>query len=151
MTNRVRCFALLALAALLAPAAAGAAPFPGFPAPAAEPRVPVSLLARPFSWFDPSRLQMGSTVSVGTGFGGTTQGLQVTSFTYRFRSPLLMRVNVGNAFGAGRGDGKFFLEGLDLQWRPSGSTFLQVQFRDVRSPLQYSRDPYGIDPAYRGF
>lgn len=151
MRNRLRVACLLALGALLAPAAAPAATFPGFGPNLAQPRVPVSLLARPLSWFDPSRLQVGSTVAVGSGFGGGTQGLQVTSLTYRFQAPLVMSVKVGNAFGPGTRNGQFFLEGLDLRWKPSANTFFQVQFQDVRSPLQLSRDPYGFDRAHLGW
>jgi hypothetical protein len=151
MPMRLRIACALACAALLAPLAASASTFPGFGPELAQPRVPVSLLARPFSWFDPSRLQIGSTVSVGSGFSGGTAGLQVTSFTYRFQSPLVMSVRVGNAFGAGARDGSPFLEGLDMRWKPSASTFLQVQFRDVRSPLQYSRDPFGFGGSPWGY
>uniref|UniRef100_A0A832MKT2 Uncharacterized protein n=1 Tax=Eiseniibacteriota bacterium TaxID=2212470 RepID=A0A832MKT2_UNCEI len=151
MRNRFRVACLFALGALLAPAVASAASFPGVGPDLAPPRVPVSLLARPLSWFDPSRLQIGSSVSVGSGFGGGAQGLQVTSLTYRFEAPLVMRVRVGNAFGPGTRNGQFFLEGLDLRWRPSANTFFQVQFQDVRSPLQLSRDPYGFDRAHPGW
>jgi hypothetical protein len=139
-----RAFLAAALCALLAsPAlAAGAPALSGF-----DPEVPVSAFARPASWFDPSRLQMSTTVSVGSGFGGTTSALQVTSFNYSFGAPLTMRVSLGNSLGTGGGNGSnFFLEGLALDFRPSASTSIRIQYRDLRSPLQY--DSGFIDPAY---
>jgi hypothetical protein len=151
MPMRLRIACALVSTALLVPVAASASSFPGYGPELAQPRVPVSLLARPFSWFEPSRLQIGSTVSVGTGFSGGAEGLQVTSFTYRFHKPLIMSVRLGNAFGAGARNGSPFLEGLDLQWKPSATTFFQVQFRDVRSPLQLARDPYGFGGSAWGY
>jgi hypothetical protein len=108
-----------------------------------SPRVPVSAFSSPASWLDPSRLRFSTSVSVGSGFGGT-QGLQVTSLSYQFKAPLAMRVSVGNAFGsaAANRNGSFFLEGLDVAWRPSKNSIFQVSFHDYRSPLQYGRDPF---------
>ena len=106
------------------------------------PRVPVSAFARPAAWFDPSRLHISTTVSVGTGWGGRTDALQVTSLSYQVASPLAVRVSVGNAFGASaaeRGRG-MFLEGFQLAYRPHPSLQFNIDYRDVRSPLQYS--PY---------
>ena len=56
---------LVAVLGVAAPARAGLLSDPesaGF-----TPRVPLSAFARPASWFDPSRLQLTSTVSVGSG------------------------------------------------------------------------------------
>lgn len=115
------------------------------------PRVPLSAFARPASWFDPSRLRLMSTVSVGSGFGGQTSALQVTRLSYQFGAPLTMSVSVGNTFGTfGSSNSSFFLEGLDVAWRPSKNTLFRVEMRDVRSPLQYGysnswghyRDPF---------
>src|SRR5260370_13780459 len=84
-----------------------------------QPRVPVSLLGSLgglANRFDPSRFHMSSTITVGSGYGGSgTGGLQVTSFSYQFRSPVAMSVRVGHAFGAGATNGSgVFLQGLDL-------------------------------------
>jgi hypothetical protein len=110
-----------------------------------SPRVPVSPLA--FRWFDPSRLQMTSTFSVGTGFGGRTDALQVTRFAYNFGAPLQLAVSVGNSFGpsAGLQQGKFFLEGLDATYRPNPNMVFQVHYQDYRSPLQrsFGAAPFG--------
>ena len=104
------------------------------------PSVPVSGFARPAAWFDPSRLHVSTTVSVGTGWGGGTNGLQVTSLSYQVARPLAVKVSVGNTFGANaanRANG-MFLEGLQLAYRPHPSFQINVDYRDIRSPLQYS-------------
>jgi hypothetical protein len=115
------------------------------------PRVPVSSLARPMVGVDPSRLHFSTTVSVGSGFGGRSEGLQVSRLSYDFGAPLSMSVSLGNAFGSstGRSGNAFFLEGLDLAWHPTASTVFQVRYQDLRSPLQYRDYRYsGVDPAY---
>lgn len=121
--------------------------FPSSESAGIVPRTPVSAFAIP-AWFDPARLKVSSSVSFGTGFGGGTAGLQVTSLAYQISTPLSMRVSVGNAFGSQsmRAGSGFFLEGLDLSYRPSASTFFQVSFHDYRSALQYGRDPYRRGP-----
>jgi hypothetical protein len=118
-----------------------------------SPRVPVSALARPAAWFDPSRLQVSTSVSVGSGFGGGTNALQITSFSYRFGTPLYMNVNVGNAWGPGSARGRsFFLQGLDVGYRPWPGLMFQVHYRDVRSPLQVPAGyGYGYGYADPGF
>lgn len=105
-----------------------------------EPLVPVSAFARPAGWFDSSRLRVSTTVSVGTGWGGGTDALQVTSLAYQLSSPLSVRLSVGNAFGSsavGNARG-IFLEGFAVAYRPHPSFQINVDYRDVRSPLQYS-------------
>jgi hypothetical protein len=129
---------VLAVAAAVSPAHAGELYEPG--AAGFSPRVPLSAFASPVTWFDPSRLHLSSTVSVGSGFGGTTSALQVTSLAYQFKAPFSMSVSVGNTFGfdgARSGGSPFFLEGLDLAWRPSKHALFRVEMHDVRSPLQY--------------
>jgi hypothetical protein len=110
------------------------------------PRVPVSSLAQAASWFDPSRFHLSTSVTMGSGFGGGAEGLQVTSLSYQFHAPVWMSVNVGNAWGASTsGSSGMFLEGLDLGMRPSSNFQLQVHYRNFRSPLQYDSlvRPYG--------
>lgn len=135
------------LAAALCCTAAPAVSAQGLDAPGLagfRPDVPVSAFARPAAWFDPSRLQMSTTVSVGSGFGGQTDALQVTTFDYRFAAPLRMQLIVGNSWGTGATDGSnFFLEGLALDYRPSASTSIRIQYRNLRSPLQYGYYGYG--------
>ncbi len=110
------------------------------------PRVPVSLLAAPAAWFDASRLHMSTTISVGSGWG-TTSALQSTSFQYQFRAPVAMSVTLGNQLGTGRvgNASSFFLQGLDLSWKPSGNSIVRLQYQDLRSPLQYG---YGYGYGY---
>ena len=111
---------------------------------ASSPRVPVSAFARPAAWLDPSRFQITSEFSFGTGFGGgPSSGLQVTRFQYHIGDPLAVRVSVGNTFGGPGARGSSpFLEGLDLSYRPFQSMLIQVRYQDVRSPLQYSRGDF---------
>lgn len=150
MTSRSAVLASLGAVCLALAAAPASAQFGsgGF-----QPAVPVSAFARPAAWFDPSRLQISTEVSVGSGAGvqGGLNGLQVTRLSYQFGAPLAMRVSVGNAFGspsAGNGNA-FFLEGLDLSYRPFSSFLIQVHYQDVRSPLQY-RSGYGpFDSRWR--
>jgi hypothetical protein len=119
------------------------------------PRVPVSGLAVPSIAIDPSRLHVSTSVAFGS-YGGATSGLSVTSFSYQFRQPLAMSVRVGNAFGGGGRSGfskssAFFLEGLDLTYRPSNGFTIHVGYQDLRSPLQrgaYQQSPYS---PYWGF
>lgn len=111
-------------------------------------QVPISALARPAAWLDPSRMKLSTELMIGSGFGGPAQGLQVTRLQYQFGQPLTMRLSLGNAFGAARGrDSGFFLEGLDLSYQPFGSFLVQVHYQDVRSPLQYGRS--GFQPYWR--
>ena len=94
--------------------------------------------------FDPTQLHVSTSLSFGSGFGGGTNGLQVTSLSYQFHMPLAMRVSVGNTWGpAAIGNNKMFLEGLDLTYQPFHSMLFQVQYRDIRSPLQMDGNGYG--------
>lgn len=108
------------------------------------PRVPVSPLA--LSWFDASRLNFSSTISVGSGSGFGTNALQVTRLSYAFNAPVWLSVSVGNSFGkvAGRTSGQFFLEGFEAAYRPTPNMLFQIQYRDFRSPLQAA--PLGGSP-----
>jgi hypothetical protein len=117
-----------------------------------SPRVPLSAFTAPASWFDPSRLHVSSTVTVGSGFDGRASGLSVTRLSYAFGAPVTMGVSLGNTFGLdrARGGSPFFLEGLDLAWRPNANSLFRVEFHDVRSPLQYSRWGHGWGPAIGG-
>lgn len=147
------------LAAVLAATLATSAAAASFDSPLGMPgwsggssSVPVSALAMPSRWIDLSRMHVTSELTFGSASGFGSGGLQVTRLSYQFGAPLQMRVSVGNAFGAGvRDDGKFFLEGLDVHYRPFGSMTLNVQYRNLRSPLQM---PYGYgyglyaDPWY---
>ena len=155
MTPRRALIAVLSVVALASAAPAARAGFLSDPGAAGfTPQVPLSAFARPATWFDPSRLRLQSTVSVGSGFGGSgTSALQVTKLSYQFRAPLAVSVSLGNTFGmdkARSGGSPFFLEGVDLTWRPSANAIFRVEMRDIRSPLQYGYGPgygYGYGPA----
>jgi len=143
---------LLVAALMLAPAmVAHASDWSGSPSfTGYQPSVPISALARPIAALDPSRFHVSTSVSVGSGFGGGTSGLQVTSFSYQFRAPMWMSVNLGNAWGAGTTSGGMtpFLEGLDVGFRPTQNMLFRVQYRDFRSPLQYSNFNNYSDPFF---
>jgi hypothetical protein len=141
-------FAAIACLAFVRPAMAddatanvsgfGSAPTGGY-----APQVPVSAFARPASWLDASRLHVSTTFSMGSGFGGGTSALQVTSFAYQFGSPLAVSVSLGNTFGAGSPGNAMFLEGFSVAYRPHPSFQINVDYRDIRSPLQYQNSPFG--------
>lgn len=140
--------ATLLLLSVAGPLSADPVPPPSYfepqPGSSFSPLVPVSAFARPAGWFDSSRLRVSTTVSVGTGWGGGTDALQVTSLSYQLSSPLAVRVSLGNAFGrsvAGKG---MFLEGFAVAYRPHPSFQINVDYRDVRTPLQYSNDYFGF-------
>ena len=155
MTPRRALIAVLSVVALASAAPAARAGFLSDPGAAGfTPQVPLSAFARPATWFDPSRLHLQSTVSVGSGFGGSgTSALQVTKLSYQFRAPLAVSVSLGNTFGmdqARNGGSPFFLEGVDVTWRPSANAIFRVEMRDIRSPLQYGYGPgygYGYGPT----
>lgn len=144
--------AVLALALAAPPAHAQSSPLGASSYGAWHPTVPVSPLAHPASWLDPSRLRLSTSVSVGSTGGRGADALQVTSLTYQFRAPLLLSVSLGNAWGpsaATRSSSSLFLEGLRLAWQPSANTIFQFQYRDLRSPLQYGYGyGYGLPAGY---
>jgi hypothetical protein len=149
MNLRLRSLAVafgLALASIAGVRCATAGIFDAPGATGFSPRVPISALGIPSSWFDPARLHFSSVTSVGAGgFSGGTSALQVTSLSYQFAAPVSMSVSLGNAWGSTGVDGRssFFLEGLNLLYHPSPSMQFQIQYRDVRSPLQLqSRDGF---------
>jgi hypothetical protein len=111
-----------------------------------QSQVPISALGRAATWLDPSRFHFSTSLSVGSGFGGT-QGLQVTSMNYQFRAPMFVSVSMGNSFGAGAASqgGKPFLEGLDFGYQPMPSMMIRVQYHDFRSALQ---NPYLANPFF---
>lgn len=112
-----------------------------------QSEVPISALGRAASFLDPSRFHFSTSLSVGTGYGGGTQGLQVTSLNYQFKSPMFLNVSMGNSFGAGPASqgGKPFLEGLDFGYQPTKSMMIRVQYHDFRSQLQ---NPYLSNPFF---
>jgi hypothetical protein len=110
-----------------------------------QPSVPISAFARPIGLLDPSRLHISTTMSYGTWGHGQSAGLSVTSLRYQFGAPLSVQVNLGTAFGASANpNNAFFLEGVDLDWRPSSSTWFSIHYKDLRSPLQRQQTYWGF-------
>ena len=70
----------------------------------------------------------------------------MTTLSYGFRAPVAMSVSVGNSWGSSlsRGQSSFFLEGFSVAYQPSHSILFQVQYQDLRSPLQYGMGGYGL-------
>lgn len=122
--------------------------------PLFSPRVPVSAFGLARDWFDPSRLHLSSTVSVGSSSWGSrgTSALQVTTLSYSFKAPVAMSVSLGNAWGASTARSKqsFYLQGFSLAFQPSPTTQFQIQYQDLRSPLQYERSGFGV-PGLWGY
>jgi len=145
------CCALLACAGTMS---ADAMPgnmsgFSGGGAGAFSPQVPVSAFARPASWLDLSRLHVTTSFTMGSGFGGGTNALQVTSLAYQFGAPLSVAFSVGNTFGAGSPGSSMFLEGFSVAYHPHPSFQINVDYRDMRSPLQYQNsNPFGYYSRY---
>ena len=115
--------------------------------PLFSPRVPVSAFGLARDWFDPSRLHVSSMVSVGSSSWGSrgTSALQVTTLSYSFKAPLAMSLSLGNAWGANtpRGGQSFYLQGFSLAYQPSRTMQFQIQYQDLRSPLQYQQSGFG--------
>jgi hypothetical protein len=144
------CSAWIACASTALAMPGGASGFSSSASGAFSPQVPVSAFARPASWLDLSRLHITTSLSMGTGFGGGTSALQVTSLAYQFGSPLSMQVSLGNTFGAGSPGSSMFLEGFSVAYRPHPSFQINVDYRNVRSPLQYQNpyNPFGTYSPY---
>jgi hypothetical protein len=122
--------------------------------PLFSPSVPVSAFGLARDWFDPSRLHVSSMLSVGSSSWGSrgTNALQVTTLSYSFKAPVAMSVSLGNAWGsntARRGQ-SFYLQGFSLAYQPSSTTQFQIQYQDLRSPLQRQQYGFGV-PGHWGY
>jgi len=150
MRAPIRLLALVAALALASGAAHAASPTVG--SGAWTPEVPVSMLGAPMRGLDFSKLNLSTTVSFGTGFGGRSEGLQVSRLSYAFSKGSL-GVSVGSSIGgqlARSGGNPFFLEGLDFSYHPTPNMMFQVHYQNLVSPLQYQNRLFG-DPAYIGY
>jgi hypothetical protein len=116
--------------------------------PLFSPRVPVSAFGLARDWFDPSRLHVSSMVSVGSSSWGSrgTSALQVTTLSYSFKVPVAMSVSMGNAWGSNssRNGQSFYLQGFSLAYQPSRTMQFQIQYQDLRSPLQRQLSGFGV-------
>lgn len=108
---------------------------------------------------DPLRITMQNQMGMSymsLGGRGYSQGYYMTSLTYRFDAPLLMRVRLGvanNPFavssGAAPGSGTVenlfqnaeFFGGADIDWRPRDNVFVRFSF-DKLAPGAYYGNPY---------
>lgn len=97
----------------------------------------------PSKLFDPTRFSIHNAVMFGYTSGGGFQGssgLLTSSLGYRVSSHSLLRVDIGAhmnpAFGGGETQKGVFLQGASFDWRPSRSSLVRFEYRDLRSPLQ---------------
>ena len=116
--------------------------------PLFSPRVPVSAFGLARDWFDPSRLHVSSMVSVGSSSWGSrgTSALQVTTLSYSFKAPVAMSLSLGNAWGSDtpRSGQSMYLQGFSLAYQPSRTMQFQIQYQDLRSPLQCQQSGFGV-------
>ena len=116
--------------------------------PLFSPRVPVSAFGLAREGFDPSRLHVSSMLSVGSSNWGSrgTNALQVTTLSYSFKAPVAMSVSMGNAWGSStpRNGQSFYLQGFSLAYQPSRTMQFQIQYQDLRSPLQCQQSGFGV-------
>jgi hypothetical protein len=116
--------------------------------PLFSPRVPVSAFGLARDWFDPSRLHVSSMVSVGSSSWGSrgTSALQVTTLSYSFKAPVAMSLSLGNAWGSDtpRSGQSMYLQGFSLAYQPSRTMQFQIQYQDLRSPLQRQQSGFGV-------
>jgi hypothetical protein len=119
-----------------------------------SPLVPVSAFGLVRDGFDPSRLHVASTVSVGSSSWGSrgTSALQVTTLSYSFKAPVAMSVSLGNALDSNtsRSGQSLYLQGFSLAYQPSRAMQFQIQYQDLRSPLQRQQHGFGV-PACWGY
>jgi hypothetical protein len=122
--------------------------------PLFSPGVPVSAFGLARNWIDPSRLHLSSTLSVGSSSWGSrgASALQVTTLSYSFKAPVAMSVSLGNAWGtsSARSGQSFYLQGFSLAYQPSRSVQFQIQYQDLRSPLQFRQSGFGT-PGHWGY
>ena len=135
----------IALAILLATLAAS-------PALAVTPQLGRNISGAGSGLLDLGRLSQSSEMSFfygnGSGLRDQYGGLYLSHFTYRFSSPLTMRVSVGARFDnsfANR-EGQAFLGGFQLAYQPSRNFLIQLNYLDGRALNPAAYDPFG----YRG-
>jgi hypothetical protein len=106
----------------------------------------------PLSLFDPGRFSIRNSLEFGYSTGGSAYGLAngsaglfTSSLGYKLTKTMGLAVDVGAhmnpAFDRSGTSQGVFLEGAKLDWRPSASSLIRVEYRDYRSPLQ---NPYGF-------
>lgn len=102
---------------------------------------------------DLGRLSQSSELSFfygsGSGLGDQYGGLYLSHLTYRLSSPLTLRLSLGARFDNAAFDetnGRPFVGGFQLAYRPSQSFLIRLDYVDGRSLTPASYDPFG----YRG-
>lgn len=111
----------------------------------------------PSSLFDPTRFSIANSMTFGYSTGGGyrgSSGLFTSRLGYRVAPNAALRVDVGAhlnpAFGAGDTQKGVFLQGASFDWKPTRSSLVRFEYRDVRSPLQggWASDGYGYGNGY---
>jgi len=125
------------------------------PSAASEPVLGSSLSNSGAGLLDLSRLSQSSEMSFfyggGSGLRDQYGGLYLSHFSYRFSSPLTMRLSLGARFDNASGafdetNGRPFVGGFQLAYQPSKSFLIRFDYVDGRALTPASYDPFG----YRG-
>jgi hypothetical protein len=102
---------------------------------------------------DLGRLSQSSELSFfygnGSGLRDQYGGLYLSHFSYRFSSPLTLRLSVGARYdnaAFGSRDGEAFVGGFQLAYQPSRNFLIQLNYLDGRALTPAAYDPFG----YRG-
>jgi hypothetical protein len=108
------------------------------------------------SLFDPSRLTMRQSYSLGYYSGGGRSGsigYYLNSIEYVFSNPLRIRVDLGylhsptSMFSGGSStlNSGVFVPGLAVDWRPSRNILFRLDYRHVPLGVYGRRTPYYYD------
>jgi hypothetical protein len=109
-----------------------------------------------YSLFDPSRLTMRQSYSLGYYSGGGKSGsigYYLNSIEYVFSNPLRIRVDLGylhsptSMFSGGSStlNSGAFVPGLAVDWRPSKNILFRLDYRHVPLGVYGQRAPYYYD------
>ena len=110
-----------------------------------------------YSLFDPSRLTMRQSYSLGFYSGGGQSGsigYYLNSIEYQFSNPLRIRVDLGylhspTSLFSGRSstlNSGAFVPGLAIDWRPQKNILFRLDYRYVPLGVYGRSSPYYYDP-----
>ncbi|MGH7726893.1 MAG: hypothetical protein ACREOU_15835 [Candidatus Eiseniibacteriota bacterium] len=116
----------------------------------------------PSSLFDPSRFSIRNSFTYGYTSGGGfkgSAGLFTSSLGYVLKPNMRFAVDVGAhinpAFSGEEVQKGIFLQGAAFDWNPTRNSLVRIEYRDLRSPLQYGgyggywgHPSYGYMPGY---
>jgi hypothetical protein len=108
-----------------------------------------------FGWFDPSRFTMHNSYSLSyttSGGKGFSLGTLTSSLAYQISNPLSVQFDVSlmhspyNNLGGNfsKEISGVYLSGAELNYRPSKSTLLQIQYRQLPAMYWLNNDRFGF-------